>query len=64
MSIGLPEKLDCTRCNEFQDYDREQDTVVRCGECGKRHSNNNLHIIDPSKQYERDDDGNLQEVPP
>jgi uncharacterized Zn finger protein len=38
-------KLDCTRCEAFRDYHRKDDdpeTVVRCDDCGKRHSKHSL----------------------
>lgn len=34
--------LECTRCEADRDYERESDTVVRCEECGKRHSMDSL----------------------
>lgn len=60
----IPLRLNCSRCGAFRDYWREQENVVRCDECGKRHSDNSLMLADPDKTYERDEAGNLLEVPP
>lgn len=57
-------RLNCTRCNSFTHYDREQARVVRCGVCGKRHSNDSLHRVKLQSQFERDEDGNLESPPP
>jgi DNA-directed RNA polymerase subunit M/transcription elongation factor TFIIS len=38
-------RLDCTRCDQHREYYRKHDdpeTVVRCSECGKRHSKHSL----------------------
>lgn len=54
------ERLDCVRCNEFTEYHRDDgdpDTVVRCDECGKRHSDDSVYFVDPDKRYERDESG-------
>lgn len=57
-------RLNCTRCNQFTAYNREQERVVRCGVCDKRHSNDSLHLVEPLSQFERDEDGVLESPPP
>lgn len=55
-------RLDCKRCGEFRTYGRESDdpdTVVRCDECGKRHSTASIYSVDPDRQYRRDEAGTL-----
>lgn len=66
MPAWVASRLNCTRCHEFTDWEEESEDndVIRCGECGKRHSKENLHPVDPDKQYDRDEDGNLLETPP
>lgn len=59
-----PVLLDCTRCHAFRRWEREQENVVRCRTCGKRHSVESLYMADPEKQYARDESGTLLEVPP
>ena len=58
--------LNCTDCGAFQEYENEQQTadgghIVRCAECGKRHSDDSVFMADPDRQYERDEAGNLLE---
>lgn len=36
--------LECTRCEELTDFERESTEVVRCAECGKRHSTMSLDV--------------------
>lgn len=57
-------RLDCTRCHAFRVYRTESHSVVRCDECGKRHSKNSLHVVDPGASYDRDESGTLLEEPP
>lgn len=59
-------RLNCTNCGAFRDYEHEQKTsdggqIVRCGRCGKRHSDDSLHFVDPTRKYDRDEAGNLLE---
>lgn len=60
----ITERLNCTRCNRFTAFEREGKTVIKCGTCGKRHSNNSLFVVRANKRYERDEDGTLLEEPP
>lgn len=63
--VDLPLLLNCTRCGEFTRWLKEGDgPVVRCSECGKRHSRDSLYLADPGKRYQRDEAGNLLEEPP
>lgn len=41
--------LRCTGCRDFRPFDRTAGSkrVVRCSECGKRHSVDSLHAVDP-----------------
>jgi len=45
--------LKCTRCSEeaestrLMEFEREGENVVRCDRCGKRHSTDSLHAVDP-----------------
>ncbi len=42
-------RLDCTKCGSYREFDREQGTdSVKCAECGKRHSADSLHALDPN----------------
>jgi len=61
-------RLNCTRCTEFTRYEHERDVhgvlnsnVVRCSECGKKHSSASLYMVDIHRQYERTEDGTLLE---
>lgn len=49
----LPDELDivlkCADCFEdvgFTDWTKEQENVVRCDRCGKRHHTNSLHAAE------------------
>jgi uncharacterized Zn ribbon protein len=64
MTDEYPLLLNCTACRAFREYEREQENVVRCYVCGKRHSDNSLQVADPDTTYARDEAGNLLEVPP
>ena len=66
MSRPLEWCLNCTRCKAFTDYYHEEDNtnVVRCEECGKRHSTKSTYAVKPGKQYERDEAGTLLESVP
>lgn len=63
-TLGHPTLLNCTRCECFREFERDSENVVRCDDCGKRHSTDSLFVADPEKEYERDEAGELQEVPP
>lgn len=55
-------RLNCTRCGEFTHAEKgSTDNVVRCAECDKRHSTESLYMVDTSKQYNRDESGQLLE---
>lgn len=59
-------RLNCNDCGSFTEYDRRTDdpkTVVRCGECGKRHSSDSVWMVDTATSYERDEAGVLLEDP-
>lgn len=48
-------KLRCTACEGFRDFDRERGSrVVRCADCGKRHSTDSLHAVEPTDLPEED----------
>jgi len=58
--------LNCTKCGEFTVALQMKDdpkTVVRCKDCGKKHSDNSLYFVDPDDDHERDEAGNLLEDP-
>lgn len=58
----MESRLNCTSCGLFRQFSRKRDdpkSVVRCDECGKRHSTDSLFMIDPDRQYERDEAGTL-----
>lgn len=61
-----PILLNCTRCGAFTEYQTEEGEVVRCEECGKRHSTDSLHLVNPQRvgHYRRDEAGTLLECPP
>lgn len=42
-------RLRCTGCREFRPYERDAGNkrVVFCAACGKRHSVDSLHAVDP-----------------
>jgi RNase P subunit RPR2 len=57
-------RLDCVRCKAFKDYTVEQRAddgglIVRCDECGKRQSDDRIYMINPTKEHERDENGEL-----
>jgi len=59
-------RLNCTRCCEFREYQHVQETsdggrIIDCAFCGKRHSDASLYMVDTWQQYDRDEDGTLQE---
>lgn len=66
MSRGLEWCLNCTRCHEFTDYYYEEGSaeIVRCEECGKRHSVDSTFAVKPDKRYDRDEAGQLMESVP
>lgn len=38
-------QLRCTDCRVFRAFERVSENVVRCIECGKRHSTDSLHAV-------------------
>lgn len=50
-------RLRCTDCRAFRPFDREAGNtrVVSCGSCGKRHSVDSLHAVDPADMPAFDD---------
>lgn len=61
-----PILLNCVGCGAFTEWEAESETVVACADCGKRHSRDSLHMVNPRKvgSYERDEVGTLLEDPP
>lgn len=48
-------RLRCTACEGYRDFDRERGSqVVRCADCGKRHSTDSLHAVEPHELPEED----------
>jgi hypothetical protein len=43
-------RLRCTACRAYRAFDRPErgTNVVTCGDCGKRHSTDSLHAVDPT----------------
>lgn len=43
-------RLRCTQCRAFRRFERPErgSSVVTCTECGKRHSTDSLHAVDPA----------------
>lgn len=39
--------LDCTRCETFTEFVHPSENVVACIDCGKRHSTDSLHAVEP-----------------
>jgi len=65
MAKGL--RLNCRRCASFTHAGRKPDdpkSVVRCGECGKKHSTDSIHFVDVDKTFDRDESGALIEDVP
>ncbi len=60
----LETRLNCTRCHEFTKWKGENKRTVKCEDCGKRHSTDSLRPVNPDKEYSRDEEGNLTEMPP
>lgn len=59
-------RVNCNECGAFTEYTRNNDdpkSVVRCGDCGKRHSTDSVWMVDPTRNYERDERGSLLEKP-
>lgn len=42
--------LRCTDCRAYTEFNRVDETVVRCRDCGKRHSTDSLHAIEPGEE--------------
>jgi hypothetical protein len=44
-------KLRCTNCRAYRDFSRRAETqAVTCAECGKRHSTDSLHAVEPGEE--------------
>ena len=44
-------KLRCTNCRAYREFEPKPGTqAVRCAECGKRHSRDSLHAIEPGEE--------------
>jgi len=59
-------RLNCSACHDFTRFDRRVDdptTVVRCSECGKKHSDDSVWMVNTHRSYERDESGTLLEEP-
>ena len=56
-------RLNCTKCNDFTEYETGKNAVVRCSECGKKHSDDSVWMVKLGKDYERAADGTLLEDP-
>lgn len=59
-------RLNCTACGAFQPFDRrgsDPKTVVRCDECGKKHSRDSVYMVRPGRSFDRDESGALLEYP-
>jgi len=43
--------LRCTGCRAYRDFERKPGTqAVACAECGKRHSTDSLHAVEPGEE--------------
>jgi len=42
--------LRCTGCRAYTTFERVGETVVRCAECGKRHSTDSLHAVEEGEE--------------
>ena len=59
-------RLNCNDCGAFEEYEVEKmasdgSVIVRCHECGKRHSDDSVYMVDADRDYERAEDGTLLE---
>lgn len=57
-------RLNCHPCGDFTEYhrkDNDPNTVVRCDGCGKKHSTDSLYMVNPTREYDRAEDGTLLE---
>lgn len=64
-------RLMCTRCGTSHDegsggrltkpyrFEDDPDTVVRCWSCGKKHSENNLKVVESEKFVEEYNNGKM-----
>lgn len=44
-------KLRCTNCRAYREFEREPEgEAVRCAVCGKRHSTDSLHAVEPGEE--------------
>jgi len=43
-------RLKCTECRAYRDFERDGESVVRCADCGKRHSTDSLYAIEPGEE--------------
>jgi hypothetical protein len=52
MSIGedLEIRLKCTNCRAYREFERDGESAVRCADCGKRHSTDSLHAVEPGEE--------------
>lgn len=49
-------KLRCTNCRAYRDFDRQHGKeAVKCVVCGKRHSTDSLHAVEPGEEPRFDD---------
>ena len=57
MSIGedLEIRLKCTNCRAYREFDRDGESVVRCADCGKRHSTDSLYAVEPGEEASFED---------
>ena len=48
---ALEIKLRCTNCRAYRDVERKHGTrAVACATCGKRHSTDSLHAVEPDEE--------------
>lgn len=51
--VDLEIKLRCTNCRAYRDFERQASTdAVKCAACGKRHSTDSLHAVEPGEEPE------------
>ncbi|MFB6360582.1 MAG: hypothetical protein ABEH59_04600 [Halobacteriales archaeon] len=50
-------RLRCTGCEAYRTFERPErgTNVVTCADCGKRHSTDSLHAVDPADPPSFDD---------
>ena len=54
--VDLEIVLRCTKCRAYTEFERRPgEDAVTCADCGKRHSSDSLHAVEPGEEPVFDD---------